>query len=72
VTDVAVYRATAAGVAAAVAARDAGARVTLVEPTAHIGGMVSGGLSWTDVGDTRVLGGFARRFYQAVADHYGM
>jgi hypothetical protein len=71
VTDVAVYRATAAGVAAAVAARDAGARVTLVEPTAHIGGMVSGGLSWTDVGDTRVLGGFARRFYQAVADHYG-
>jgi hypothetical protein len=71
VTDVAVYRATAAGVAAAVAARDAGAHVALVEPTAHIGGMVSGGLSWTDVGDTRVLGGFARRFYQAVADHYG-
>src|SRR4051812_13360959 len=33
--------------------------------------MVSGGLSWTDVGDARVLGGFARRFYQAVADHYG-
>ena len=38
---------------------------------AHIGGMVSGGLSWTDVGDTRVLGGFARRFYGAVAEHYG-
>jgi hypothetical protein len=33
--------------------------------------MVSGGLSWTDVGDTRVLGGFARRFYAAVADYYG-
>jgi hypothetical protein len=33
--------------------------------------MVSGGLSWTDVGDTGVLDGFARRFYQAVADHYG-
>jgi len=65
VTDVCVFRATAAGVAAAVAAREAGARVTLVEPTPHIGGMVSGGLSWTDVGDTRVLGGFARRFYDA-------
>ena len=38
---------------------------------AHVGGMVSGGLSWTDVGDARVLGGFARRFYAAVADHYG-
>jgi hypothetical protein len=35
----------------------------LVEPTPHIGGMVSGGLSWTDVGDARVIGGFARRFY---------
>jgi FAD dependent oxidoreductase len=33
--------------------------------------MVSCGLSWTDVGNTRVLGGFARRFYQAVADRYG-
>ena len=33
--------------------------------------MVSGGLSWTDVGDARVLGGLARRFYAAVADHYG-
>jgi hypothetical protein len=72
VTDVAVFRATGAGVAAAVAACDAGATVTLVEPTGHIGGMVSGGLSWTDVGDTRVLGGFARRFHQAVADHYGV
>jgi FAD dependent oxidoreductase len=64
-SDVAVFRATGAGVAAAVAAHEAGARVTLVEPTSHIGGMVSGGLSWTDVGDARVLGGFARRFYDA-------
>jgi hypothetical protein len=70
VTDVAVFRATGAGVAAAVAAHEAGAHVTLVEPTPHIGGMVSGGLSWTDVGDTRVLGGFVQRFHQAVADHY--
>jgi hypothetical protein len=64
-TDVAVFRATGAGVAAAVAAREAGARVALVEPTDHIGGMVSGGLSWTDVGDPRTLRGFARRFYDA-------
>jgi hypothetical protein len=71
VTDVAVFGATAAGVAAAVTAHEAGARVILVEPGRHFGGMVSGGLSWTDVGDTRVLGGFACRFYQAVADHYG-
>ena len=71
VTDVVVYGATGAGVGAAVAAHEAGATTVLVEPGRHIGGMVSGGLSWTDVGDARVLGGFARRFYGAVADHYG-
>jgi hypothetical protein len=70
VTDVAVYGATACGVTAAAAAREAGASVVLVEPDRHVGGMVSGGLSWTDVGDTRALGGLCRRFYQAVADHY--
>jgi hypothetical protein len=70
VTDVAVYGATAAGVAAAVAAHEAGAATVLVEPGRHVGGMVSGGLGWTDAGDVRVLGGFARRFYAAVAEHY--
>jgi FAD-dependent oxidoreductase family protein len=69
-SDVCVYGATAAGVAAAVGAAEAGAAVTVVEPGRHVGGMVSGGLSWSDVGDERVLGGFARRFYAAVADHY--
>jgi hypothetical protein len=71
VTDVAVFGATACGVMAAVAARAAGAQTVLVDPGRHIGGMVSGGLGWTDVGDTSVLGGLARRFYAAVADHYG-
>jgi len=70
VTDVVVYGATACGVMAAVAAHAAGARTVLAEPGRHVGGMVSGGLSWTDVGDTRVLGGLCRRFYDAVADHY--
>ena len=68
--DVAVYGATAAGVTAAVGARNAGASTVLVDPGRHVGGMVSSGLSWTDVGDARAIGGLARRFYAAVADHY--
>jgi len=72
VTDVAVFGATATGVAAAVAAAEAGARTVLAGPGAHVGGMVSGGLSWTDVGDASAVGGFARRFYGAVAEHYGV
>jgi hypothetical protein len=71
VTDVVVFGATAAGVAAAVGAAEAGATTVLVGPDRHVGGMVSGGLGWTDVGDASVLGGFARRFYGAVASHYG-
>jgi hypothetical protein len=71
-SDVCVYGATAAGVAAVVAAAEAGATTTLVDPGAHVGGMVSGGLGWTDVGDERVIGGFALRFYAAVAKHYGV
>lgn len=70
-SDVAVYGATAAGVMAAVAAREAGADTVLVEPGGHVGGMVSGGLSWTDIGDPDAVRGLVRRFYQLVADHYG-
>jgi len=71
VTDVAVFGATGAGVMAAVAAAEAGADTVLVEAGRHVGGMVSGGLGWTDVGETRVLGGMARHFYGQVAEHYG-
>jgi hypothetical protein len=68
--DVVVFGATAAGVTAAVAARGRGASVVLVGPDRHVGGMTSGGLSWTDVGDPRVIGGLALRFFTGVARHY--
>jgi len=71
-SDVCVYGATATGVAAAVAAAEAEATTTLVDAGTHVGGMVSGGLSWTDVGDERVIAGVALRFYAAVAKHYGV
>lgn len=70
--EVVVYAATSAGVCAAVAAAQAGASVTLLEPGDHVGGMTSGGLGYTDIGDPRVLGGMAARFRQEVADHYGV
>lgn len=70
--DVVIYGGTAAGVTAAVAAADAGQRAVLVEPGEHVGGMVSGGLGHTDWGNRDVIGGLARSFYEAVADHYGV
>ena len=68
--EVIVYAATSAGVCAAVAAADAGADVVLLEPGAHIGGMTSGGLGYTDLGDVRALGGPAARLREEIADHY--
>ncbi|MGV2982263.1 FAD-dependent oxidoreductase [Microbacterium sp. AGC85] len=70
--DVVVYGATAAGVCAAVSAARHGARVAVVEPGRHIGGMTSGGLGYTDVGDLRALGGMASEFRAAMAEHYGV
>lgn len=66
-----VYGATAAGVMAAVAAARRGISTVLLEPGRHIGGMTSGGLGYTDLGERSVIGGLAREFGQAVAEHYG-
>lgn len=69
--DVVVYGATASGVMAAIAAATGGCRVVLIEPGRHVGGMVSGGLGWTDRGDERVIGGLTRTFYERVGARYG-
>ena len=68
--DVVVYGGTAGGVIAAVAAAREGLKTALLEPTAHIGGMVSGGLGWTDYGKKEVIGGYAYEFYYRVGQHY--
>lgn len=70
--DVLVYGATAGGAIAAIAAAAEGARVCLVEPGRHVGGMVSGGLSKTDMDrQQRLIGGLARQFFERVGRRYG-
>ena len=68
--DVIIYGATAGGVMAAVAAAGEGVTVALLEPRHHVGGMVSGGLGWTDVGQREVVGGLAYAFYERVGRAY--
>jgi hypothetical protein len=68
--DVLVYGGTAAGVIAAVAAAREGARVVLLEPGQHVGGMVSGGLGWTDFGNKAVIGGMSLEFFQRTGKKY--
>lgn len=71
-SDVVVYGGTAGGVIAAVAATREGKKTALVEPGVHLGGMVSGGLGWTDYGKKEVIGGCALEFYYRVGRHYQM
>ena len=70
--DVIVYGATAGGVTAAVAAAGEGVKVALLEPRHNIGGVVSGGLGWTDVGQREAIGGLARAFYERIGSAYGV
>ncbi len=70
--DLVVYGATAGGVAAATAAARQGLRVVLADPTQHVGGMVSGGLSRSDVERQEpLIGGLARELFARIGRHYG-
>ena len=69
--DVAVYGGTSGGVAAAVQAARMGKKVVLIEPGKHLGGLTSGGLGATDIGNKGAIGGVSREFYHRVGKHYG-
>jgi len=66
-----VYGGTAGGTIAAVAAAREGLSVAIVTPDKHLGGMVSGGLGWTDYGKQQVIGGYSREFFERVGRKYG-
>jgi hypothetical protein len=68
--DIVVYGGTSAGVSAAVQAARLGKSVILIEPGKHLGGLTSGGLGATDIGNKRAIGGVSREFYQRVKHHY--
>lgn len=68
--DLVVYGGTSAGVAAAVQAKRLGRSVALIEPTQRLGGLTTGGLGQTDIGNKSAIGGISREFYGRVREHY--
>lgn len=68
--DLVVYGGTSAGVSAAIQASRMGKSVVLIEPTDRIGGLTTGGLGQTDIGNKQAIGGIAREFYQNVRKYY--
>src|SRR5215472_4499810 len=70
--DLVVYGGTAGGAITAISGARMGLKVALMEPRQHIGGMVSGGLSRTDVGRREVIGGYALEFYWRAGNYYNL
>jgi len=68
--DVVVYGGTSAAVTAAVQAKKMGKSVVMVSPDRHLGGLSSGGLGFTDSGNTGAIGGLAREFYRRIYQKY--
>lgn len=68
--DICVYGGTSLGVIAAYTAKKHGKSVLLIEPTNHIGGMTTGGLGQTDIGNKYVIQGLALDFYRRVGAYY--
>jgi hypothetical protein len=69
--DVCVYGGTSAGVIAAISVAKSGKSVILVEPGMHVGGLTSGGLGYTDIGNKFAITGLSREFYRRIGEHYG-
>ena len=65
-----IYGGTSGGLVAGIAARKLGKSVIVIEPTRHVGGLTSGGLGATDIGNKAAIGGLAREFYQRIGRHY--
>jgi hypothetical protein len=70
--DVIVYGATPGGFCAAIAAAREGAKVVLLEPSAHVGGVNTGGLSFSDSNQTvrSTLLGLFEEWHQRVSADY--
>ncbi len=68
--DLCIYGGTAGGVAAGVQAARMGKTAVIAEFGNHLGGLTSGGLGATDIGNKAAIGGMAREFYHRIALHY--
>ena len=68
--DVVIYGATSAGIIAAVETARSGKTVIIINPNDHIGGLTTGGLGSTDIGNKKVIGGISREFYQRIKKYY--
>lgn len=70
VRDIVIYGGTSAGIVAGIQAIKLGKTVVVIEPSKREGGLTTGGLGQTDIGNKMVIGGLSRDFYRRIAIHY--
>ena len=68
--DVVIYGGSSAAITAAVQVKKMGKSVMIVSPDKHLGGLTSGGLGFTDSGNTGAIGGLSREFYRRIYKKY--
>ncbi|MCX6889544.1 MAG: FAD-dependent oxidoreductase [Verrucomicrobia bacterium] len=68
--DIVIYGGTSGGITAAIQAAREGRTAVLIEPTKFLGGLTTGGLGATDIGNKKAIGGISREFYTAIAKYY--
>lgn len=69
--DICIYGSNSAGVIAAYTAKKMGMSVLLIEPSTHIGGLTTGGLGFTDIGNKAAITGLSLDFYRRIGLKYG-
>src|SRR2546430_16709788 len=70
-SDICIYGGTSGGVAAAIQASRMGKKAVIAEFRKHLGGLSSGGLGATDIGNKAAIGGVSREFYRRLGKYYG-
>ena len=70
--DIVIYGGTSAGIAAAIQSSRMGMSVLVIEPSSRIGGLTTGGLGQTDIGNKQAIGGISREFYQNIKKYYAI
>lgn len=68
--DVIIYGGSSGGVAAAIQTARMGKKAVLIEPTKFLGGLTTGGLGATDIGNKKAIGGISREFYANIFTYY--
>ncbi len=69
--DICIYGGSSAGVIAAYTAKKMGKSVILIEPSNRLGGLTTGGLGQTDIGNKYAVAGLSLDFYRRIGQHYG-